>query len=84
MLIAYVVMPDHAHLLLQPLSEGEHMLQAWCDYTEFYKVEKILGSIKKFYCKRDKQNSEPKRKALMAKMNHSIELSEMKRIWMAW
>jgi len=47
MLIAYVVMPNHAHLLLQPLPRV-NTLQAWCDYTEFYPVEKILGSIKKF------------------------------------
>jgi REP element-mobilizing transposase RayT len=47
MLIAYVIMPNHSHLLLQPLPFVEGW-QAWSDYQLFYKLEDILASIKKF------------------------------------
>jgi putative transposase len=46
-LIAYVIMPNHTHLVIQPLPMNE-TLAAWCDYTEQHRVENILGSIKKY------------------------------------
>jgi REP element-mobilizing transposase RayT len=42
----YVIMPDHSHLVIQPRPESTD-LASWCDYTQFYPVEGILGSIKK-------------------------------------
>ena len=45
--IAYVVMPDHSHLAVQPRPKV-NTLRAWCDYREFHSLESILGSIKKY------------------------------------
>ena len=46
-LIAYVVMPTHVHIVLQPLPKTSGW-KAWCDYREFYSVEAIEASIKKY------------------------------------
>lgn len=46
-LIAYVIMPDHSHIVLQP-QPVKNTLRSWCDYKEFYRLEDILGSIKKY------------------------------------
>jgi putative transposase len=46
-LIAYVVMPSHAHIVCQPLPK-EKTLSAWCDYRKHNKIEEISGGIKKF------------------------------------
>jgi putative transposase len=49
-LIAYVIMPDHSHIVLQPRPRA-NTLRSWCDYTEFNRLEEILGSIKKYTSK---------------------------------
>ncbi len=49
--IAYVIMPDHAHLAVQPRPRV-NTLQAWCDYRKFHSLESILGSIKKYTSRR--------------------------------
>jgi putative transposase len=46
-IIAYVIMPNHAHIAFQPLPR-EKRLSAWCDYRVYNKPEMILGSIKKY------------------------------------
>jgi putative transposase len=46
-IIAYVVMPTHAHMALQPIPRTK-ALWAYCDYREYHKLEDILGSIKKY------------------------------------
>ncbi len=46
-LLAYVIMPNHAHTVLQPLPR-EPGWEAWCRYENFHKLEDILGDIKKF------------------------------------
>ena len=50
-LIAYVIMPNHSHAVLQPLPQSNE-ISAWCDYGYFYKLESILGSIKKYSSRR--------------------------------
>jgi|WetSurMetagenome_2_1015567.scaffolds.fasta_scaffold721970_1 putative transposase len=50
-LITYVIMPTHAHLVIQPLPVIE-TLRAWCDYTEQYRVENVVGNIKKYSSRR--------------------------------
>jgi REP element-mobilizing transposase RayT len=50
-LIAFVIMPNHAHLLIQPLPMIDK-LSAWCDYTEQYRLEQILGGIKSYSSRR--------------------------------
>ena len=50
-LLAYVIMPNHTHMVIQPLPTKASW-SAWCDYTEQHRVEDILGSIKKFSARR--------------------------------
>jgi REP element-mobilizing transposase RayT len=50
-IIAYVIMPNHAHIAFQPLPREEG-LSAWCDYRAYNKPENILGSIKKYSARR--------------------------------
>jgi len=51
MVLRFVIMPDHVHLVIQPLPTVEG-LSAWCDYTAQYQLENILGSVKKFSAKK--------------------------------
>jgi len=46
-IIAYVVMPTHSHLVLQPIPRVQEP-SAWCDYRKFHRLENILASIKKY------------------------------------
>ncbi len=45
--IAYVVMPNHVHVVMQPLPRVGGW-DAWCKNEMFYKLEDILRDIKKF------------------------------------
>jgi REP element-mobilizing transposase RayT len=45
MIHAYVVMPDHAHAVVQPLPRVNDPF-AWCDCHAFYPLERITGRIK--------------------------------------
>jgi REP element-mobilizing transposase RayT len=46
-LIAYVIMSNHTHAILQPLPRKTGW-SAWCDYDRFHRLEDILRDIKKF------------------------------------
>ncbi len=46
-LFAYVVMPNHVHLVRQPLPK-ESGWAAWCNYRRYSKLESIIGCMKKF------------------------------------
>jgi REP element-mobilizing transposase RayT len=54
LIYAYVVMPDHAHLALQPRPKI-YAPSLGNDYREYYRVESILGSIKKYTARRINQ-----------------------------
>jgi REP element-mobilizing transposase RayT len=45
MIHAYVVMPNHAHAVVQPLPRLNDLF-AWCDCHAFYSLERITGRIK--------------------------------------
>ncbi len=42
---AYVIMPNHAHVIVQPIPRINDPL-AWCDISEFYPLERITGKMK--------------------------------------
>ncbi len=45
MIHAYVVMPEHAHVVVQPLPRVNDPL-VWCDYRVFFPLERTLGRMK--------------------------------------
>jgi len=46
LLYAYVIMADHAHVVLEPLPRLRDDLMSWCDYGMYYRLEDISGKIK--------------------------------------